>query len=103
VIAPIDLDPPKPRDAPKHFFQERGIWFTFIPELPIAVVLVLATPVWAVTLMLHDHVAAGVMLVAGVAPLSYGAYRAMQANEKWLTYLSIVGILIIGYMVGANT
>src|SRR5579872_3021679 len=67
-IAPIELDPPKPPEAPKHFFEEPGTWLTFLPELPIAAILVLASPVWAMTLMLHGHIVAGILLLSGVAP-----------------------------------
>ena len=103
VVAPIEIDVPKPADVPKHFFQEPGAWLTFLPELPIAAFLVLATPVWATTLMLHGQVAEGIFLLVGVGPLSYTAYLGVSSNQKWLTYLSIVGILAIGYMVMTST
>jgi len=103
VVAPDDIDPPRPPDAAKHFLQEPGAWLTFIPELPIAAFLVLATPAWAMTLMLRGHFAEGVFLLLGVGPLSYAAYRGMTSNQRWLTYLSIVGILVVAYVVGTRT
>ena len=102
-IAPVDLDPPKKGGDPKHFFEEPGSWLIFLPELPIAALLAVASPVWAVSLMLHGHIVGGIILMLGVVPLCYGAYWGIRSNNRWGTYMAIFGILVLGMVISSNT
>ena len=104
VIAPATLEPPKKQtEKPDHFLKESGSWFMLFPELPIAVLLLLSAPVWAVSLLLKGHAFPAFFLLIGAGGLGYGAYRAIRANERWGTYASIIGILIIGGIVASAT
>jgi hypothetical protein len=101
LVAPIELDPPAAREEPAHFLSEQ--WVLFFPELAIAVVLVLAAPAWAIFLIEHGHILPAIFLLVGVGGLGYFAYQGIRANEKWTTYVSILGILIIGGIVSSFT
>jgi hypothetical protein len=74
-----------------------------IPEMPIAAVLVLAAPFWAVSLVFNHHPLAALFLLVAAGGLGYAAYLAIRANEKWGAYASIVGILVVGGLIAYNT
>jgi len=103
VIAPIKLDPPSQSAKSEHFLMEPGGWWLMFPEMPIAAVLVLAAPFWAVSLFFNHHPFAGILLLVAAGGLGYAAYSAIRANEKWGAYASIAGILIVGGLIAANT
>jgi hypothetical protein len=103
LVAPIELDPPAAPKEPAHFLDEPGTWWVFFPELPIAIALVLAAPVWAILLIGHGHILPAIFLLIGVGGLGYAAYQGIRANEKWAAYASIMGILIIGGIVSSLT
>jgi hypothetical protein len=75
----------------------------FFPELPIAAFLLFLTPVWSIYLMLHGHILGGIFLVLFVAPFGYGAYWGLRTNNRWITYGSTLGILIVGLVANSNT
>jgi hypothetical protein len=77
--------------------------WAFFPELPIAAFLVLSAPIWGIILVANGHPLAALLLVVTVLPLGYAAYRAIRANEGWVTYGAIIGILVIGCIVGSYT
>ena len=73
------------------------------PELPLAAVLVLAAPFWAVSLLVNHYPFAAIFLLVAAGGLGYVAYTAVRAHEKWRAYASIIGILIVGGIVASNT
>ena len=91
------------RNEPTHFLNERGAMWTFFPELPIAVALVLAAPVWAVFLAMNGHPVAAIALVVTLIPVGYAAVWGFRTNQKWAAHLGILGILIVAWAVNANT
>ena len=103
VVAPVTLDPPRERVQSEHFLMEPRSWFLMFPELPIAAVLLLAAPFWAVSLFMNNHPVAAMILLITAGGLVYAAYSAFRANEKWGAYASIVGLLIVGGVIASNT
>ena len=73
------------------------------PEMPIAAVLLLAAPVWAISLILSQHFFAAVLLLAAAGGLGYALYRAVRANQKWGAYAAVIGILMVGGLVASTT
>ena len=72
------------------------------PELPIAAALVLAAPIWALSLYLDRRPLAAIFLFVSASGLGYAAFRAIRANHVWGAYASIVGILIVGSLVAST-
>ena len=79
------------------------MWFLFFPELPLAALLVVASPFWAVSLVLKGQVGLAAILLAIVPIMGYAAYRSARANQRWGTYLSLVVILIVAVAVESNS
>jgi hypothetical protein len=73
------------------------------PEMPIAAILVLVAPFWAISLLVNHHPVAAVLLVVGVGVCGYLTFLAARANEKWGAHLSIVAILVVAALVASHT
>ena len=78
-------------------------WWLMLPEVPIAAILVLVAPLWAIYLLTNHHPVAAITLIVSVAGLGYAAYRAARANDKWGAYFSILGILLVAGLVASQT
>src|SRR6516165_5719065 len=83
VIAPQELEPPRESRAPDHFLKEPATYWVMFPEMPIAAILVLVAPFWAISLLVNHHPVAAVLLVVGVGVCGYLTFLAARANEKW--------------------
>lgn len=92
---------PQSDKAPSnHFFKQPSSLFVFFPEAPIAAILLMGAPIWAIYLVRDGHYLRALGLMVGVVCLGYAAYRAIRANDRPLTYLAIFGIIVVGALVG---
>lgn len=74
-------------------------WWLLFPEGPIAALLALIAPAWAIGLALQSHYAKAAIVLVGTWSLAYVAVRAILANQKGLAYVAVFGILAIAAFV----
>ena len=86
--------------ATSHFTKKPSSLFLFFPEAPIAAILLMGAPVWAIYLVRDGHYLHAVGLMVGVTCFGYAAYRAIRANDRPLAYLAVAGIIVVGVIVG---
>jgi hypothetical protein len=79
----------------------RESWWLLFPEGPIAAILVVIAPAWAISLALQSHYAKAALVLIGTWGLAYVAIRGLLAERKGVVYAAVVGILAIaGFVSG---
>ena len=99
VIAPAELPEASPLISPGHFLTESRFWINYFPEWLLAAGLALAAPVWAIRLLWQGHIGLGLFLIAGGGVAGYAAYCGIVGNNKLLTWLAMMGFLVVGVIV----
>lgn len=66
----------------------------FFPEGLIAAALVLASPIWFLSLLVGGEVGAALVLAAGVASGCLVGHSAWVRKDKWLLYAAVVVLLL---------
>jgi len=78
-------------------FLSGSAWL-FFPEVLVAAGLLLATPIWAVRLLMDGHGAVALGLISISAAGFAVAWFAWQKQSKGLMYLAILVVLLGGWL-----
>jgi len=102
VASAFDIDP----DAKEEMLKNQSIissniWL-FFPEGLIAGFLALATPFWAIKLLINGHFLAACALAASIAACGYGFVWAIVNKQKYLAYLSMACFLFLAWGIDAS-
>jgi hypothetical protein len=85
----------------KQSIISSNLWL-FFPEGLIAGFLALATPFWAIKLLINGHFLAACALVASIAACGYGFGWAIVNKQKYLVYLSMACFLFLAWGIDAS-
>jgi len=77
-------------------------WWLFFPEGPIAGLIIIIAPVWAVILLMRGDIARAGVLLLGAAAGAYGIVWCIRRHYTWRAYfvvLAVIGLaLLIHYL-----
>ena len=84
-------DEPAPRDGVQPMLSQNALMF--FPEIIPAAFVVVISPLWAVSLLMHGQITAALLLVAGVGAFTCGFFASAREKQSLLAYVCMVGVL----------
>ena len=92
--------PPAPTKQ-DHWLLGSDSFILFFPEGIAAALILLASPGWLLSLLIHGHLAAAGILALGAPSAGAAAYFAMRKRSRALLYVSVVVLVVVAYWANA--